>query len=72
LPASGNHLGAAGGVEHRIYLGEIPDMRAVDDSRPKLGSLNRILPAMFDQRAADEHDRRDPIDHTSSPSVSAT
>src|SRR6187549_2521887 len=25
--------------------------------------LDRILPAMFDQRAADEHDRRDPIDH---------
>jgi len=28
-----NHLGAASGVERRIDLGEIPDMRAVNDGR---------------------------------------
>ena len=60
--ASATMLGAARGVERRIDLGEIPDMRAVQDGGAELGGLDRILPAMLDQRAADEHDRRQPID----------
>ena len=37
-------------------------MRAVQDGGAEFGGLDRILPAVADQRAADEHDRRQPID----------
>ena len=36
----------------------------MQDGDAELGRLDRILPAMADQRAADEHDRREPIDQT--------
>ena len=49
-------------IERRINLGEIPDMRPVQDGGAKLGRLDRILPAMPNKRAADENDRRQPID----------
>ena len=47
LPVSVDHLGAAGGIEHRIDLGKIPDMRAMHDGGAELGGLDRILSAVL-------------------------
>ena len=57
-----DQLGAARGVERVVDLGEIPDMRAMQDGGAELDRLDRILPAVAHQRAAHEHDRREPID----------
>ena len=65
-------LSAARGVERRVDFGEIPDMRPVQDRGAELGRLDRILSAMLDHRAADEHDRCEPENKPSSPIVSAT
>ena len=57
-----NQLGAMGVVERGINLSEIPNMRTVQDRSAQLGRLDRILPAVLDQRAADEHSWCQPID----------
>ena len=56
--------GAAGAVERLVDVGEIEDVRAMNDRRAELDRLDRILPAMFDQRSAHEHDRRQPIEQS--------
>ena len=53
---------AARAVERLIDVGEIEHMRAVDDRGAELDRLDRILPAVLDQRAAHEHDRRKAIE----------
>ena len=54
--------GAVRGVECRIDLGEVEHMRSVQNGGAELGGLDRILSAVPDQRAADEHHRRQPVD----------
>ena len=49
-------------VERGVDLGEIPDMRPVQDRGAELDRLDRILAAMLHQRTADEHDRREPVE----------
>ena len=57
------HLhGAMTGIEHLVDVGEVADMRPVQQSGAELGRFDRILPAMFHQRPADEHDRSDRIE----------
>ena len=58
----GDLLGPARGVEGGIDFREIPDMRPVQDGGAELDRLDRILAAVARQRAADEDDRRQPID----------
>ncbi len=62
LARVGDQFGAMRVVERRVDIGKIPDMRAVQDGGAELGGLDRILPAMPDQRAADKNDRRQAID----------
>ena len=62
LAGVGDQLGAVRGVERRIDFGEIPDMRPMQDGGAELDRLDRILPAVARQRAAHEHDRREPVD----------
>ncbi len=64
LAGVGDRLGAMRLVERRVDFGEIPDMRAMQDGGAELGGFDRILPAVPDQRAADENDRRQAIDET--------
>src|SRR6185437_1717247 len=49
-------------VERAVYFCEIPDMRSVHNCAAQLGSLDWILPAVSDQRAANEHRGRQPIE----------
>ena len=58
----GGKPGTAGAVERRIDIGEIEDVRPVHDRGAELDRLDRILAAMRDQRAAHEHDRRQPVE----------
>src|SRR5215475_760386 len=51
-------------VERGIDFREVPDMRTVQDRRSQLCSLDRILTAVLDQRAANKHHRCRPIDQT--------
>ena len=51
-------------IERLIDIGEIEDMRAMHDRRAELDRLDRILPAMLDQRSAHEHDRRQPVEQS--------
>src|SRR5215208_2647848 len=62
------HLfGPARAVERRIDVGEIPYMRTMHDGGAKLYRLDRVLPAMLNQRSAHEHYRRHAIDQTKLP-----
>ena len=56
--------GAAGAIERLIDIGEIEHVRAMHDRRAELDRLDRILSAMRHQRAAHEHDRRQPIEQS--------
>ena len=58
----GDEFGAMRGVERRVDFGEIPDMRAMQDGGAEPDRLDRILAAMARERAAHEHDRREPVD----------
>ena len=49
-------------VERRVDVGEVVDMRAVEHRGAEADRLDRVLSAMLDQRAADEGDRRDPVE----------
>src|SRR4029077_3701378 len=53
-----NQLGPMHAVERAVYFCEIPDMRSMHNCAAQLGSLDWILSAMSDQRAANEHRRR--------------
>src|SRR5262249_28160982 len=55
---------AARTVERGVDLAEIPDMRTMQDCGAQLRGLDRVLAAVFDQRAANEHGRCQPIDET--------
>eukprot|EP01035_Chromulina_nebulosa_P000299 gene299-419_t len=54
--------GAAGAVERFVDIGEVEHVRTVDDGGAELDRLDRILAAMRHQRAAHEHDRRQPVE----------
>src|SRR5262249_24079949 len=56
-----NRLRAMSTVERGVDFREIPDVRPMHNRATQLGSLNRILPAMSDQRTADEHCGRQPV-----------
>ena len=49
-------------VERLVDLGEIPNMRAMQHGGAEPDRLDRVLAAMAGQRAAHEHDRREPVD----------
>ena len=57
-----DRLSALRKVERGVDFREIPDMGPVQNGGAELGGFDRILPAMFDQLAADENDRRQAID----------
>src|SRR5215470_17378979 len=55
-------LSAMRGIERGVDLSEIPDMRPMQDRGSELDRLDWILTAMGRERAADEDDRRQPVD----------
>lgn len=55
-PIFSTSSGAPRGIERRVDIVKIPDMRTVQHRLSKLGGLDRILSAMLDDRTAHEHD----------------
>ena len=51
---AGNRLRAMGVVQGSVDFRKVPDVRTVQNRRAELGGLDRILPAVFNERPTDE------------------
>src|SRR6185437_7132519 len=49
-------------IQRLIHVAEIEDMRTMHDGSAELDGFDRVLSATLDQRAAHEHDRRQPVE----------
>ena len=63
-PTSVDLLGAVHGIERRIDLGEIPDIRTVQNGGAELGRLNRVLPAVGCERTSHKDNRGNAVNET--------
>ena len=62
LLRAGNEAAAFVALQNRVGLGKIEGMRAAQDARAELDGFDWVLPAMLDERAANEGQRRELIE----------